>query len=69
MENTILAGKLVNGYHRCNGVKKITMKVDIANDFDSLGFPFQLFGRPSHPSSASTLVAFMCLHYQLHDWV
>lgn len=40
IENTILAGELVNGYHRRTGTKKITIKVDIAKAFDTLSWEF-----------------------------
>ncbi|WZY70444.1 hypothetical protein YC2023_002684 [Brassica napus] len=40
LENTILASELVNGYHKKQGVKKITIKVDIAKDFDTLSLEF-----------------------------
>lgn len=36
LENTTLAGELINGYHRNKGAKKITIKVDIAKAFDTL---------------------------------
>lgn len=43
VENTVLAGELVNGYHRKTGPKRITIKVDIAKAFDTLSWEF-LFG-------------------------
>lgn len=42
VENTILAGELVNGYHRRTDTKKITIKVDIAKAFDTLSWEFLL---------------------------
>lgn len=42
VENTSLAGELVNGYHRLNGTKRITLKVDIAKAFDTLSWDFLL---------------------------
>lgn len=36
VENTVLAGELVNGYHRKTGPKRITIKVDIAKASDTL---------------------------------
>lgn len=36
VENTFLARELVNGYHRLNETKRITLKVDIAKAFDTL---------------------------------
>lgn len=36
VENTSLVGELINGYHRDNGTKQITIKVDIAKAFDTL---------------------------------
>lgn len=42
LENTVLAGELVNGYHRRQGPKKITIKVDIAKAFDTLSWEFLL---------------------------
>lgn len=42
VENTTLAGELVNGYHRPNGTKRITLKVDIAKAFDTLSWDFLL---------------------------
>lgn len=40
VENTSLAGELVNGYHKNKGPKRITIKVDIAKDFDTLSWDF-----------------------------
>ena len=40
MENTTLAGDLVNGYHRRQGPKRITIKVDIAKAFDTISWDF-----------------------------
>lgn len=40
VENTLLAGELVNGYHRKKGPKRITIKVDIAKAFDTLSWDF-----------------------------
>lgn len=40
MENTSLAGELVQGYHKKNQSKRITIKVDIAKAFDTLSWPF-----------------------------
>ena len=40
LENTVLASELINGYHKNNGVKKITIKVDIAKAFDTLSWDF-----------------------------
>lgn len=40
VENTSLAGELINGYHRENGTKRITIKVDIAKEFDTLSWNF-----------------------------
>ena len=40
VENTTLAGELVNGYHKNKGKKKITIKVDIAKAFDTLSWEF-----------------------------
>lgn len=40
MENTVLAGELVNGYHKKKGPKRITIKVDIAKAFDTLSWDF-----------------------------
>ncbi|XP_013624932.1 PREDICTED: uncharacterized protein LOC106331146 [Brassica oleracea var. oleracea] len=38
VENTTLAGELVNGYHRRQGPKRITIKVDIAKAFDTISW-------------------------------
>ncbi|CAA7017493.1 unnamed protein product [Microthlaspi erraticum] len=40
VENTVLAGELVNGYHKKGGTKKLTIKVDIAKAFDSVSWDF-----------------------------
>lgn len=40
MENTVLAGELVNGYHKKKGPKRITIKVEIAKAFDTLSWDF-----------------------------
>ena len=40
IENTILAGELVNGYHKHTSSKRITIKVDIAKAFDTLSWEF-----------------------------
>lgn len=40
MENTSLAGELVQGYHKNTGAKRITIKVDIAKAFDTLSWSF-----------------------------
>lgn len=40
VENTSLAGELINGYHKANGPKRITLKVDIAKAFDTLSWDF-----------------------------
>lgn len=40
LENTVLAGELVNGYHKAQGPKRITIKVDIAKAFDTLSWDF-----------------------------
>lgn len=40
MENTILAGELVTGYHNKQGPESITIKVDIAKAFDTLSWEF-----------------------------
>ncbi|CAA7056409.1 unnamed protein product [Microthlaspi erraticum] len=40
VENTVLAGEIVNGYHKDKGPKKITIKVDIAKTFDSVSWEF-----------------------------
>ncbi|XP_018473851.2 uncharacterized protein LOC108845081 [Raphanus sativus] len=39
-ENTILAGEIVNGYHKNKDPKRITIKVDIAKAFDTLSWEF-----------------------------
>lgn len=40
LENTVLAGELVNGYHKNSNSKRITIKVDIAKAFDTLSWSF-----------------------------
>ena len=40
VKNTVLASELVNGYHKRGGVKRITIKVDIAKAFDTLSWDF-----------------------------
>ena len=40
LENTTLAGELINGYHRNKGTKKITIKVDIAKALDTISWVF-----------------------------
>lgn len=40
VENALLAGELVNGYHHSKGPKRITIKVDIAKAFDTLSWDF-----------------------------
>ncbi|XP_010446092.1 PREDICTED: uncharacterized protein LOC104728863 [Camelina sativa] len=40
VENTLLAAKLVNGYHHEKGPKRITIKVDIAKAFDTVRWEF-----------------------------
>lgn len=40
MENIVLAGDLVSGYHKKQGPKRITIKVDIAKAFDTLSWEF-----------------------------
>lgn len=40
VENTSLAGELVQGYHKNTEPKRITIKVDIAKAFDTLSWPF-----------------------------
>ncbi|CAA7027691.1 unnamed protein product [Microthlaspi erraticum] len=40
VENTVLAGELVNGFHKANGTRRITIKVDIAKAFDSVSWEF-----------------------------
>lgn len=40
LENTILAGELVNGYHKATGPKRITVKVDIAKAFNTIFWDF-----------------------------
>lgn len=40
LENKTLASELINGYHRNKGSKNITIKVDIAEAFDTLSWNF-----------------------------
>lgn len=40
VENTVLASELVHGYHKNKGMKRITIKVDIAKAFDTLSWEF-----------------------------
>lgn len=40
VENTTLAGELINGYHKNKGEKRIAIKVDIAKAFDTLSWEF-----------------------------
>lgn len=40
LENTILAGEIVNGYHKAQGPKCITINADIAKAFDTLSWDF-----------------------------
>lgn len=40
VENTVLAAELVHGYHKRQGPKHITIKVDIAKAFDTLSWEF-----------------------------
>lgn len=40
LENTILAGEIVHGYHKAAGPKRIVIKVDIAKAFDTLSWDF-----------------------------
>lgn len=40
VENTSVAGELVQGYHKNTGSKRITIKVDIAKAFDTLSWSF-----------------------------
>lgn len=40
VENTTLAGELINGHHKKKGVRRITIKVDIAKAFDTLSWEF-----------------------------
>lgn len=40
VENTTLAGELINGYHKNKGSKRITIKVDIPKAFDTLSWDF-----------------------------
>ena len=60
MENTTLAGELINGY---KGSKKITIKVDIAKAFDTLSWDFLfscLYGLGLPPLFLSWLRACIC---------
>lgn len=36
LENCLLASELVNGYHKNKGPKRVTLKINIAKDFDSI---------------------------------
>lgn len=40
VENTFLAGQLVQGYHKHNSQQRITIKVDKAKAFDTLSWDF-----------------------------
>ncbi|XP_013613644.1 PREDICTED: uncharacterized protein LOC106319794 [Brassica oleracea var. oleracea] len=40
IENCLLAAEIVSGYHRQNGRKKLTLKIDIAKAFDSVRWDF-----------------------------
>lgn len=40
LENSVLAGELVNGYHKNKEPKRLTIKVDIAKAFDTLSWDF-----------------------------
>lgn len=40
LENTILASEIVNNYHKENGPKRITFKVDIKKAFDTISWEF-----------------------------
>lgn len=40
VENTTLAGELINGYQKKKGARRITIKVDIAKAFDTLSWEF-----------------------------
>lgn len=40
VENIVLASELIHGYHKKGGVKRITIKVDIAKAFDTLSWDF-----------------------------
>lgn len=42
LENTVLTGEVVNGYHKRLDPKNITIKVDIAKAFDTLSWEFLL---------------------------
>ena len=63
VENTILAGELINGYHKNKGSKKITIKVDIAKAFDTFSWEFLfscLQGLQFPPQFISRLRACIC---------
>lgn len=63
LENTVLASELVNGYHKKHGVKRITIKVDIAKAFDTLSWEFLfacLEGLRVPPDFISWLRACIC---------
>ena len=63
MENTVLAGEIVNGYHRKTSPKRITIKVDIAKAFDTLSWEFLfscLEGLQMPPLLLSWLRACIC---------
>ncbi|KAL0696317.1 hypothetical protein Bca4012_063497 [Brassica carinata] len=61
VENTVLAVELVHGYHKRQGPKRITIKVDIAKAFDSLSWEllFNCLAVPNH-------VHRLCLSFLLH---
>ena len=40
VENTTLAGELINEYHKKKGARRITIKVDIAKAFDTLSWSY-----------------------------
>lgn len=63
IENTSLAGELINGYHKLNGQRRITIKVDIAKAFDTLSWSFLfscLQGLNLPPKFVSWLRACVC---------
>lgn len=63
VENTVLAGELINGYHKNKGVKKITIKVDISKAFDTLSWEFLfscLHGLHLPPQFISRIRACIC---------
>ena len=63
VENTTLAGELINGYLKNKGSKRITIKVDIAKDFDTLSWDFLLTclrGLQLSPLFLSWLKACIC---------